>query len=338
MFTRSKSSFTVMILVVMLSMLVTACGGNSGGSGSAASGGTAAETSGKETAASDSKEAASDGGTRTYKTEKGDVEIPVKPQRIVTDYYGGELLSVGAPVVGAEPSIFQNPFLKDKLNGVEDVGYPINTEKALSLKPDLIVVMYDDNYEALSKIAPTIYIPYGTATNVDDTVRLFGDIAGEEEKAEEFIKAFDEKAAAAWEKLKGVVDENATFGIYELTDKGELWTFGDNAGRGGQVLYNALQLKRPAKNSKENQTLQLSMELLPEYAADYMFLTTYDPEKKGDKLKELKASPVWNSLAAAKNDRIFYNDFDTFYRYDPIAIMGQIDLFVDMILEHSGKK
>lgn len=114
-----------------------------------------------------------------------------------------------------------------------------------------------------------------------------------------------------------------------------MWIFGDNAGRGGQALYNALQLKMPHKNNNEEQTLQLSMEVLPEYAADYMFLTTYDPENKGEALENLKASSIWQGLNAMKNNRIYYNDFDTFYRYDPIAVYEQIDLFVDMIIERT---
>ncbi|MBW7459410.1 ABC transporter substrate-binding protein, partial [Paenibacillus sepulcri] len=93
--------------------------------------------------------------------------------------------------------------------------------------------------------------------------------------------------------------------------------------------------KMPHQESSGEQTLQLSMEVLPEYAADYMFLTTYDPEKKGDQLKKLKASGVWSGLDAAKNNRIFYNDYDTFYRYDPIAIVGQIDLIADMLIEQA---
>ena len=155
-------------------------------------------------------------------------------------------------------------------------------------------------------------------------------------RLDQFIADFDKKAAEGREKLKGVVDENATFGLYELTDKGELWIFGDNAGRGGQAVYNALKLKMPAinENAKE-QTVQLSLEALPEYAADYMFLTTYDPEKKGEELKKLKESGVWRGLNASKNNTLFYNDFDTYYRYDPIAIMGQIDLFVDMLVERA---
>lgn len=271
--------------------------------------------------------------TRVFETVNGEIEIPNKPKRIVTDFYGGELLTVGANVVGVEPTAFDHPFIQDKLKDVEDIGEPINIEKVLSLQPDLIVVMYDDYYEQLSEIAPTVYIPYGTTTNIEETVQLFADLTGNIEEGKAFLSKFEAKAEEGREKIKDVINENDTFGIYELTDKGDIWIFGDNAGRGGQALYNALQLKMPYKNDNKEQTLQLSMEVLPEYAADYMFLTTYDPENKGEALQDLKASSIWQGLDAMKNERIFYNDFDTFYRYDPIAVYEQIDLFVEMILE-----
>ncbi|EHS59051.1 periplasmic binding protein YxeB [Paenibacillus sp. Aloe-11] len=319
---KKKSFFMLTTLMLVLSVFISACSGSNNGSNSAPASGDKKEPTSAE--------------TRSFKTVKGDIQIPVKPQRIVTDFYGGELLSVGANVVGVEPTAFQNPFLTDLLKekGTKEVGDPTNLEKTLELKPDLIVVMKDTNYEALSKIAPTLYIPYGTTTNIYDTVKLFGDITGEKEKAEQFIAAFDKKAAEGRVRLKGVIDEKATFGLYELTDKNALWIFGDNAGRGGQAVYNALKLNMPKKtaNSKE-QTVQLSMEVLPQYDADYMFLTTYDPEKKGDALKQLKSSAVWGNLPAVKNNRVFFNDFDTYYRYDPIAITGQIDMIVDMLIE-----
>ncbi|UFJ39445.1 iron-hydroxamate ABC transporter substrate-binding protein [Brevibacillus humidisoli] len=325
-----KIRFLAAAAVFLLSALVAACGGGNNGNG-----GGAATIPATEKPQESSTEAPA-AKVRTFTTVKGEVEIPVKPQRIVTDYYGGELLSVGANVVGVEPMAFDNPFLKERLKGAENIGDPINVEKTLQLEPDLIVVMYDKNYEALSKIAPTLYIPYGTTTDVYETVRLFGDIAGEPEKAEQFIARFEQKAAEGREKLQGVIDENATFGLYELTDKGDLWIFGNNAGRGGQAVYNALQLRMPEKmTGDDTQTLQLSLETLPEYAADYMFLTTYDPQKKGEAQKQLLDSSVWQGLSAVKNNTVFYNDFQTFYPYDPISVTEQIDLIVDMLIARS---
>ncbi|MCM3760384.1 iron-hydroxamate ABC transporter substrate-binding protein [Alkalihalobacillus oceani] len=310
-------------LFMLLTMLVVACGSD--------------DTEQPQAADEDALEnPAADSNMRSFETVKGSVEIPSEPQRIVTDYYGGELLAVGGNVVGVEPTTFDNPFLTDYLTETVEVGYPVNAEKTLELQPDLIVVMYDDNYEDLAKIAPTIHIPYGTATNIEETVKLFADIVGNEEHGEQFLEEFEQAAAEGRERLAGVIEEDATFGLYELTDKGDLWVFGENAGRAGQAVYHALGLKMQEKIKAEVEksgTGQISLEVLPEYAADYMFLTTYDPEKKGEALAELQSSAVWNSLDAVQNETLFYNDFDTFYRYDPIAVKGQIDLIVEMLLD-----
>lgn len=321
---KQKSLF-MLTFILLLSVIVTACSGSSTSSSASSTTGEATETAAP--------------ATREFDTDKGKITIPSKPLRIVTDYYGGELLSVGSNVVGVEPTAFQNPFIKDLLakQKTEDVGTPLNMEKILELQPDLIVVMYDDNYDALSQIAPTVHIPYGTAKNIRETLDLFGDLTGNTEQAKQFLADYEKEAAAGREKLKGVVDENTTVGLYELTDKNALWIFGDNAGRGGQAVYDALQLKLPSSIAKDAQTTQISLESLADYDADYMFLTFYDPDGKSDALDKLKNSPVWSSLPAAKNNHIFYNDYDTFYRYDPIATKAQIPLFVDMILNGKSK-
>lgn len=60
--------------------------------------------------------------------------------------------------------------------------------------------------------------------------------------------------------------------------------FNDNGGRGGQAVYNALGLKAPEKIEqdviKKGEMKQLSQEVIPEYAADYMFITDYNPKGK----------------------------------------------------------
>ncbi|KMZ42831.1 MULTISPECIES: ABC transporter substrate-binding protein [Bacillales] len=326
----------VFAVILVFSLFLTACGGANTATQAPATD-SASRPADKSTAAP------TENKMRSIETPKGTIQIPDKPQRIVTDYYAGELIAVGGNVIGAETEAFKSPFTVEPLKNAQDVGSPrINVEKTLELAPDLIVVMYDDNYEALSKIAPTVYLPYGTATNIYDTLKLFGEVVGDKEKADKFIADFDKKAAEGREKLKGIVDENATVGLYELTNKGDLWIFGDHAGRGGQTVYNALKLKMPHADKSKEQTLQLSMETLPEYAADYMFVTFYNPEKNSEALKTLQESAVWNATPAAKNNQIFYNDYDTFYRYDPIAITAQIDMFVDMLIkrheENKSKK
>ncbi|MGF7534738.1 iron-hydroxamate ABC transporter substrate-binding protein [Bacillus mexicanus] len=302
-------------LLVLLLMFVSACSG----------------TASKGDSASDKTD------MRTYNSVKGKVEIPAHPKRIVTDFYAGELLSVGANVVGAGSWSFRNPFLTSQLKEVKDVGDPISVEKVMELQPDLIVVMKEENVDKLKKIAPTVVIPFNTAKNVQDTVSMFGDMTGAKDNAKSFMDDFNKKAEAAKKKVDSVIDKDATFGIFESTDKGALWVFNDNSGRGGQAVYNALGLKAPEKIEqdviKKGEMKQLSQEVIPEYAADYMFITDYNPNGENKTLERLKDSSVWKNLNAVKNNRVFINDFNTFYPYDPIAVSKQIDLIADMLVK-----
>ncbi|MEC1258959.1 iron-hydroxamate ABC transporter substrate-binding protein [Bacillus swezeyi] len=315
-----KRSF-IISLVMMLCLLVSACSSASQSSGN----------SGDEKAAAET--------TKTYKSTRGDVEIPTHPKRIVTDHYAGELLTVGANLVGSGSWSFTNPFLKDKLKDVTDLGDPINVEKVMKLKPDLIVVMKDDNYDKLSKIAPTVVIPYNTAKNVQETVKMFGDVAGAKKEAEQFLADFEQQSKDARKKIAKVINKDATFGIYENTDKGKLWVFNDNGGRGGQAIYNALGLKAPEKIEKDiiqtGEMKEISMEVLPEYAADYMFVTNYNPNGDSKTLDKLKESSIWKNLDAVKNNRVFINDFDTYYPYDPISVSKQVDLITEMLVKRA---
>ncbi|KAA6447260.1 iron-hydroxamate ABC transporter substrate-binding protein [Bacillus swezeyi] len=316
-----KKNLFIIGWVMLLCLVVSACG------------------SATQSSDNGDKEEAGEEATRTYKSTRGDVEIPANPKRIVTDFYAGELFSVGANVVGSGSWSFTNPFLKDKLKDVTDLGDPINVEKVMKLKPDLIVVMKDDNYDKLSKIAPTVVVPYNTAKNIQETVKMFGDIAGAKEEADQFLADFEEKSKAAQKKITKVVDKNATFGIYENTDKGKLWVFNDNGGRGGQAVYNALGLKAPEKIEKDiietGEMKEISLEVLPEYTADYMFVTDYNPNGDSKTLDKLKESSIWKNLDAVKNNRVFINDFNTFYPYDPISVSKQVDLITEMLVKRA---
>jgi iron complex transport system substrate-binding protein len=309
-----KKNILLTGMLVLLLVFVSACSGT-------ASKGSSGDS------ASDKTE------MRTYKSTKGNVNIPAHPKRIVTDFYAGELLSVGANVVGSGSWSFDNPFLKSKLKDVKDVGDPISVEKVMELQPDLIVVMNEENVDKLKKIAPTVVVPYNTAKNIEDTVAMFGDIAGAKDKAKAFMADFNKKAEAAKKKIAGVIDQDATFGIYENT------VFNDNGGRGGQAVYNALGLKAPEKIEqdviKKGEMKQLSQEVIPEYAADYMFITDYNPKGESKTLDKLKDSSIWKNLDAVKHNRVFINDFDTFYPYDPISVSKQVDIITDMLIKRA---
>jgi iron complex transport system substrate-binding protein len=281
--------------------------------------------------------------TRTFKMANGkEVEIPTHPKRVVVPYeFLGNALALGVKPIATTQAVMENPFIKDQIKGIENVGNPISLEKVTELNPDLIIVYLDDQYEQLSKIAPTVVIPFGHYKGIQEEIRVFGDILGKKEEAEKWIQNFDKKAAAAREKLQGVIGKNETVGIYELQGK-DFYVFGDNFGRAGQVIYHALQLTPPEKIKKEviegpQQWKMISLEALPDYAADHMFWTVYQTEGTDQVEKEMKNSAIWKNLNAVKNNHVYEMKMENVWFNDAISLEHQLDLVVETLLSQSKK-
>jgi ABC-type Fe3+-citrate transport system substrate-binding protein len=58
------------------------------------------------------------------------------------------------------------------------------------------------------------------------------------------------------------------------------------------------QAKIDAEIVKTGQGKDISLEVLPEYAADHMFVTVYEPAGGKERAQELMAGPVWKNLPA----------------------------------------
>ncbi|MGM0714384.1 helix-turn-helix domain-containing protein [Brevibacillus parabrevis] len=132
--------------------------------------------------------------------------------------------------------------------------------------------------------------------------------------------------AAAKERVHKVIPEGKSFS--ELTDK-QMFVYGDNFGRGGQAVYQALGLKPPAaiaKTLQEKQWLELSSELLSQYAGDYIILTS-----NSHTLEDLKKDPLWSSLDAVKNNHVYVWKEERSLYYDPIAVLSQTEEIADWL-------
>ncbi|MFB9275905.1 ABC transporter substrate-binding protein [Cohnella cellulosilytica] len=343
-------------MTLILGALFSACGSNasptaSGASPSAVS--SPAQADGQEEAKEEEQQ--SEPATRIFKDYLDrEVEIPTHPKRIIVDQFMGHLLAVGVkPIAAATPQISQfenSSFLKPLglIEGVEDVGSPISLEKVLSLEPDLIIVQDNnaankDTLAEFSKIAPTVVLSYGSKSMFDQ-LKEIADIAGVSEKADEWIAQYQEKGEQYRKQLAEVIDPDTTFTVMEFWPSSQIEIFGNLFGRGTFNLYNTLQLKAPPKvqeavMDKEPSYLAASLETLPDYVGDYIFLTIYDWQNgDNDKLAaELENAPVWRSLPAVKEDRVIQVNVDDFLPGDPISIGKQMEEQVRLLLEKFGK-
>ncbi|OMD62478.1 AraC family transcriptional regulator [Paenibacillus odorifer] len=272
--------------------------------------------------------------TKIVKTVNGEVEIPLHPKRIVAGEYLGSLIALGITPIGTSEHHIKNPYFQEYLKDVENIGDGNgNVEKILSLNPDLIIMddFYPELNEQMSKIAPTVVIPYASLKTVHEEVGYFGELLSEEDKAKTWLADYDSRMANAKESVLKVVPADSTFSIIEWSEN-SLMAVGTDFGKGGQPIYNGLGFKPPADIAAEMADpgwASFSAEVLPKYAGDYIILTS-----DSKKLDELKADPIWGALPAVKNDHLFLWTSDRSGYWDPIAILSQTEELAAWLTSH----
>ncbi|MEY9977816.1 ABC transporter substrate-binding protein [Lysinibacillus sp. RC79] len=304
------------IFLIILTLMLVGCSSND-------------ETSKDNKVNSNTKEETG-GTTKKVPTINGEIEIPTKVERLVVDGYLPTSLLLGVMPVGATQRDLENVHIQDQIDDIENTGESA-IESILALKPDLIITADAESYEKLSKIAPTVVLLYETYRSVEEEVKGLAEILGKQAEGEAWLKMFAEKVSENREKLAEVLDPNETFSIFGVLGK-DFYLYGDGIYRGGQAIYKQLQLKAPQSIQKElietGETYkQVSYEVLPEYAGDYIFLD----ETNGGKLN--REDSLWKSMDAVKNNNVFYLDAKRFWPFDPIAVLAQVEEVTNMLLE-----
>ncbi|RCX14428.1 iron complex transport system substrate-binding protein [Fontibacillus phaseoli] len=317
----------ILTLLLVMSLVLGACSS----ANKSASGAGEPDTAGQA-------DAGVSAGTKRVDTVFGEVEIPLQPQRIVALDYLSAVVSLGFKPVGAPQYFIDNPYLGDKTAGIESVGdWDPSMEKIVALSPDLILTFNNDQsaYESYSKIAPTIVVPYNTYKNAHEEIEGLGKMLGREEEAKAWLEEYDRRAEAARAKLNGIIGPEETFTLMSIDEK-KMNLFADNYGRGGQAIYNVLQLTPPEiiKNEifGDTQVKSLSLEAVNQYAGDHIFLAI-PKEKMG-----YQGDKIWQSLEAVKNNRVYELDSDRYYYYDPAAVIGQAEEIADLLVTRNAKQ
>lgn len=326
---RSRKTPLAITLLLCLTLLLSAC--STGGAGSpSANEGTGKSTNQVE--ANSSNPTATTSQTKTVTTIKGDIEVPVNPQRVVVLYLMGDLLALGVNPVGIS-SVEEGAAFASELDGVTSLGaFKPDPEAVTALNPDLIIVTNEEIYEGLKKIAPTVYIPYDLP--VEERMKLLGEILGKEGQAQEMLDNFRKKVEQSKEKLKqaGILDKTAT--IME-SNKGSMAVMtGLGYGRGSQIIYQYLGMKAPEvlqreiENARNDATSKdVSYEVLHEFVGDYIFRSSFEG------MIDLSNNTIWNNLPAVKEGRLIDMSFGLFFYNDIYSLDKQLDFIVDSLLK-----
>lgn len=255
-------------------------------------------------------------------------DIPKNPKRIasLSSTYTGYLLQLGFDPVTVTSYDAKNPVLKEKVKNAK-VLMPEDLESIAKQKPDLIVVdASDKNIDELKKIAPTIAIDYGKNDYLE-ILNRFGQIFGKEKEADQWIADWKSKTADIGKQLKEKLGQNVTFTVVGLYEK-EIYLFGNNWGRGGEVIYKSLGFDAPQKVKDEvfpSGYLQVSQETVSEYIGDYVLVAAED-DKTGSALYE---SDVWKSIPAVQQNHILKVDANAFYFNDPLTLEYELKIIQD---------
>lgn len=340
---RSSKASMGAILLLCFTLLLSACGPggtnttasppNGGGNAHQASNGTIVQPAeGSPEGAAQQPDSPRQAATKTVSTPFGNIDIPIKANRIVAVDYLGSLLTLGVTPVGSSDWLMQNPYIQGKLAGVENIGESI--EKIMELEPDLIITLStkQEQYDKYSKIAPTVSVPYDQFHNIHEEVTFFGELLDRQEEASAWEADYDARIAAVKAKVDQAVPQEKTFTVLEDQEK-TVYLFGPISGRGGRVVYQSLGRQAPASipdNILREKYYPLSMELLGDYAGDYIILTLNDKS-----LEQYKEDPIWGRLDAVQQGRVYIWDETRSWFNDPLATLAQIEELAAWLTEQS---
>lgn len=332
-----KRGFIALVGVLMLSFALTACGGNNANTANEANNASA----GANNAASEEKVESTEPQTKIFKDLKGDIEVPVNPERIVSITHLGDLLALGVkPVGGGSLAIENSVLLADELEGVVNVG-DVNVEKVLELNPDLIIVpsYYPaENVEQLAKIAPTVTLATTGWEGIDplEEVKTMGELIGREKEAEEFITRYQQKAEEAKQKIAEVIGSDETIGTYSIwANNFWVWPTTRDGGYNLYEMFGLSPLPKIEADAFSGTGIDISLEVLPDYAADHMFVTVYEPDGGAERAKEIMDGALWKNLPAVQNNHVYLLDMTEFWMVDGLNLEKQVDILTDLIVNQN---
>ncbi|HZG87499.1 iron-hydroxamate ABC transporter substrate-binding protein [Paenibacillus sp.] len=311
-----------------LSLFISACGGQPAEeTGAAAAEGTGAEGANTEGAALAAE--ATDGGTITYQSENGPVEVPANPQRVVVlSSFAGNVMALGVDVVGADSWSKNNPRFAEGLKNAEEVSDE-SLEKIIELEPDLIIGLSNiKNVDKLSQIAPTVTYTYGKVDYLTQHLEI-GKLLNKEAEAKAWVDDFKARAQHTGERIKAEIGADATVSVIESYDK-QLYVFGDNWGRGTEILYQEMKLGMPEKVKEAALAAgwyALSLEALPDFAGDYLIVSKYAQADNS-----FMETETYRTIPAVQNGRAFEVNASEFYFNDPLTLEFQLAFFESKFL------
>lgn len=213
----------------------------------------------------------------------------------------------------------------------------IDMQRLAALKPDVIIAMNRDNPQELTSIAPVLFLNV-----LEDPIyvqlRQVAAFLGKEKEAESWIGEYEASRNALRTQLAGIGKSRvAVLRVREQL----LQVYGMQ--NMGYPFYQSLQLAPPERIQLQSwcnvhfHSSAISMEEIPFYEAEYLFVVTQPDEGAQRRWEELRVSPLFRAYPAEVSNRVYPLDVGRWLAYDPVSIRCQMEEAARWLL-HGAKR
>lgn len=311
--------FFTLTLVLLFALSLVACG-NSG-----AAGNTESDTQTQESAEA-TREAETQTNTEAPETltitslnqnrEAVEIEVPYDPQRIaILDMAALDILDnlgLGNRVVGSAKTSLEYLKVYNPGDTIANLGTikEADMEAVMACEPDVIFIggRLSSSYEALSEIAPVVYLStdaeLGVVESTKQNARTIASLFGKEAEIEEKLAGFDERIAtlAAFAEGKNTIVGMCTRGSFNVVG---------NDGRcsiiGVEIGFENIGVADEVQTSTHGN--EASFEYIVQKKPEYIFVMDRDAaiQTEGAKLaQEIMENELVMGTDAYKDGKIIY--------------------------------
>ena len=207
------------------------------------------------------------------------------------------------------------PNMKKVNTAFVDSDFNINYEELALLKPDIVIV-WDFQNDAIEKLAklkiPAVAIKYGTLENVQEGIKLLGDILNRQEKAQKLInyhKDTNKYLASKTKKLENIKRKKILYLINpQLT-----------VSSGNSVTNIMIDMAGGENVAKDITTggswSKVTMEQIIKWNPDIIILSNFDKILPEDIYNNKFEGQDWSKISAVKNKKVFKAPIGI-YRWD----------------------
>lgn len=273
--------------------------------------------------------------TRTIQTDKGSVEIPSEPKRVVSLLYSTALLlDLGVTPVGTieeydgdYPAADWTEVQKIPVVGASETE--INYEQVASLRPDLIVSTQrraeDFGYDKLSEIAPTAFFVAETPAEILAVLPRIADAVGKSDEVTALAAEYEEKAGEIRSTYADALAANR-FAYVEGGPEG--FVANSPVSWPGLFIEKAgLTFSSAAADEREARGVRLSFEEISKLAdATVLFYGVGQDGTPDQGTAKLLEDAAWTNLPAVRAGHVYPIQYGYQYSYQgALLILNQID-------------